>query len=151
SLRASSASRYEVDYNALVGLQQLAMNRHVAIIVVHHDRKTRSDEPFDLVSGTQALVGAADTVVIMTRQRWGASLFIPGRDLEGEIDIGIKLNPETLQWDLIGTTESCRISDQRRQILRVMNGPMSPREIADATGMKYQNVRQTLIKMANRG
>jgi RecA-family ATPase len=52
---------YEADYKVLSGLQALAGRYGVAIVVVHHTRKMEADDPFDSVSGTRGLTGAADT------------------------------------------------------------------------------------------
>jgi hypothetical protein len=46
---------YEADYNALTGLQKLARDLTIAIIVVHHTRKADSDDLIDKVSGTFGL------------------------------------------------------------------------------------------------
>jgi hypothetical protein len=145
-------NRYEADYIALMDLHKLCQKyKGLSIIVFHHDRKARSDEAFDLISGTQGLAGAADTVVVMQRQRWGASVFIRGRDLEEEIDIGMKLNPETLQWEFLGTTDECRVQDVRRRILHALTHPMSPKEVAVVLELKYENVRQIMYRMAEKG
>jgi hypothetical protein len=151
STKYSNASRYEIDYNGISALQKIAMDRRVAMIVVHHDRKMRSEDPFDLVSGTQGLVGAADTGIIMTRQRWGASLFIRGRDIEEEIDIGMTLNPLTLQWHFLGTSEECRFSDQRRKIIKALVEPMTAHEVAAVIGEKYGATRKTMFRMVQKG
>jgi hypothetical protein len=60
--KAKDQSLYEADYLALKELQALAMETCVAIVVVHHTRKTGAeDDPFEKVSGTLGLSGAADT------------------------------------------------------------------------------------------
>ena len=47
---------YEADYNAIKGLQALASEYRVAIVVVTHTRKSGSDvDPFEKVSGTLGL------------------------------------------------------------------------------------------------
>ena len=58
----SRETLYEADYTAMKGLQSLAMATGVAIVVVHHTRKSGAeDDPFETVSGTLGLSGAADT------------------------------------------------------------------------------------------
>jgi hypothetical protein len=87
----------------------------------------------------------------MTRQKWGAQMFIRGRDLEEEFDIGLKLNPDKLQWEYLGTTDECRAKDVRRQILHALTHPMTPKEVAAVIDMKYENVRQVMYRMAEKG
>jgi hypothetical protein len=47
-----TAALYNVDYAAIAGMQKIAIEHGVAIVVLHHDRKADADNPFDTVSGT---------------------------------------------------------------------------------------------------
>jgi hypothetical protein len=52
----------------------------VAIVVVHHTRKGGSEgDPFEKVSGTLGLTGAADTTIVLDRDGNGATLYGRGR------------------------------------------------------------------------
>jgi RecA-family ATPase len=51
---------YEADYGSVVALQELAIERGIAVVLAHHDRKMEAEDPFDTVSGTLGLTGAAD-------------------------------------------------------------------------------------------
>lgn len=52
---------YQADYLAIKELQSVAMQTGVAIVVVHHTRKKGAEtDPFEKVSGTLGLSGAAD-------------------------------------------------------------------------------------------
>src|SRR5262249_11233129 len=73
---------YADDYAAISGLQRLASDHNLAVIVVHHDRKSEADDVFDTVSGSLGLTGAADTILIMKRQAGAVTLHIRGRDIE---------------------------------------------------------------------
>jgi AAA domain len=83
-------SAYEADYAAIAGLQALAGEKGLAIVVVHHLRKSGSDseDPFDKVSGTLGLSGAADTMLVLDRDGMGCVLYARGRDVE-EIETAI--------------------------------------------------------------
>ena len=59
---------YSSDYAAVEGLHKLAHQRGLAIVVIHHVRKMDADDPFDTVSGTNGLTGAADTILVLKRQ-----------------------------------------------------------------------------------
>ena len=62
------APSYSVDYEAITGLQAITKNKPgLAIVLLHHNRKMDADDPFDTVSGTLGLTGAADTILIMRR------------------------------------------------------------------------------------
>ena len=74
---------YEADYEAIRLLRDLANETRVAIIVVHHLRKLEAGDPFDTISGTYGLTGAADTMMIITATAQGTILHGRGRDIEG--------------------------------------------------------------------
>jgi RecA-family ATPase len=59
---------YSADYEAVAALQKLALGHRIAVVIVHHDRKMDADDPFDTVSGTLGLTGAADTILIVKRK-----------------------------------------------------------------------------------
>jgi hypothetical protein len=51
---------YEADYGSVVALQELAIEPGIAVVLTHHDRKLEAEDPFNTVSGTLGLTGAAD-------------------------------------------------------------------------------------------
>ena len=67
---------YELDYEAVVQLQSIAAeNAGLAIIVVHHLRKSEAgDDVLDTVSGTLGTNAAADAIVILHKTAQGMSL-----------------------------------------------------------------------------
>lgn len=81
-------SDYQRDYRVGSELKRLAdANPGAAIIVVHHTRKADSDDYVTLVSGTNGLAGAADTVMVLRRRRAEETgvLSVTSRDaVEGE-------------------------------------------------------------------
>lgn len=145
---------YETDYHAIKGLQGLASEFGVAIVVVHHTRKGGSDvDPFEKVSGTLGLSGAADTTIVLDRDSNGATLYGRGRDIE-EIESAVEFNKGDCRWFVLGKAEEVRRTDERTLILHALieaGEPMSPADLAAATGMKSNNVRQLLFKMAAGG
>lgn len=55
----------------------------MCIMVVHHTRKQQSDDAFDMVSGTNGLMGAADCSMILHKEKRTSNkaiLDITGRD-----------------------------------------------------------------------
>jgi AAA domain-containing protein len=62
----AGVQNYSADYEAITGLQEITKDSPgLAIVLAHHVRKMDSADPFDTVSGTFGLTGAADTVLIM--------------------------------------------------------------------------------------
>jgi hypothetical protein len=154
SPRSDKQSLYDSDYESVQALQRIASETGVAIVIVHHLRKTAADvDPFEKVSGTLGLSGAADTVLILDRDSNGASLYGRGRDIE-EIETAVQFDSATCRWRVLGEVREVRRTDERSTILAVLKDaeePLSPAEIAATTGMRSNNVRQLLLKMATAG
>jgi hypothetical protein len=81
-------SAYQRDYRVGSILHELCDQRPgLTLLVNHHDRKAGSDDFVDSVSGTHGLAGAADTILVLTRDRHSTDglLKVTGRDVpEGE-------------------------------------------------------------------
>ncbi|WP_238206667.1 AAA family ATPase, partial [Methylobacterium aerolatum] len=153
-VRGSSESLYEADYAAIKGLQGLASEHGVAICIVHHTRKSGTEsDPFEKVSGTLGLSGAADTTLILDRDGNGATLYGRGRDVE-EIESAVVFDKAGCRWHVQGEASDVRRTDERGAVLAALEDatePMSPGEIADETRMSNQNIRQLLVKMVKAG
>ena len=70
-------------------------------MLVHHLRKLQdSDDPFNDVSGSTGIIGAADTNFILRRKRSGnaATLLVSGRDVEYQ-ELTLQFND--LVWELV--------------------------------------------------
>lgn len=46
---------YANDYDIIARLKQFADNSSVCLMLVHHTRKQKSDDPYDMISGTNGL------------------------------------------------------------------------------------------------
>ena len=79
---SGKAQIYQDNYGAISDLQKLASRYNIAVVVVHHDRKSEAEDVFDTVSGSLGLTGAADTILIMKRQAGTVTLHVRGRDIE---------------------------------------------------------------------
>lgn len=146
-----SKKEYDADYAALSPLQKLAGEHGIAIIVIHHLRKMSGDDPLDMVSGTTGLTGAVDNVLVLDRKSDGATLYGRGREMD-DIDIAVEL--ENGFWRILGDTDTVRISSERKAIIKILRNvdePMGPKDIADTLNWPQENVRQLLKSMATDG
>lgn len=144
---------YSDDYAAIAGAQALAGELGLAIVFVHHTRKLPGDDPFDAVSGTLGLSGAADAVAVLRRDGHGVTLYTRGRDIE-EAEHAVSFDRLSCRWGIQGAAADVRKSDERRAVLDAMEEagePMTPTQICDATGMPSGNVRPLLFKMVKSG
>lgn len=153
-VRGDKESLYEADYLSIKGLQGLAGEFGVAIVVVHHTRKSGSEsDPFEKVSGTLGLSGAADTTVILDRDGNGATLYGRGRDIE-EIESAVVFDKVACRWMVQGDAGEVRRTDERGAVLAALDEadePMSPAEIAIATGSSRNAIDQLLYRMGKAG
>lgn len=91
---------YACDYRDMSVLKSLADRHNIGILLVHHQRKDRTDDPFDDISGSVALMGGADTSWVLRRRRMSlnAQLHVTGRDMDSRT---LHLQSEGCIWGLI--------------------------------------------------
>lgn len=99
---------YAADYREVGGLKAFADGHGIAILLVHHLRKMADDsDPFNRISGTNGLMGAADTALVLTKGKRGdenATLSIVGRDVESS-DMVLRFNKDTCRWENLGDAD----------------------------------------------
>lgn len=75
---------YANDYKDISALKSISDKYDIAIVCVHHLRKMKDDDPFNMISGTMGLSGSADGSYVLVRDNRMASkakLYITGRDV----------------------------------------------------------------------
>jgi hypothetical protein len=152
-IKGGKDSDYQADYLALRDLHRIASERRLAVVVVHHVRKADADDPFDTVSGSTGLTGAADATLILTRRNEGDGVILygRGRDLP-EFEHAVEFDLERCRWKMLGDPDTVFLSDTRRQILEALQaGKKTLGGIAIHTGLTDVNVRQTLSRMVKKG
>ena len=93
---------YANDYEIITRLKKFADSYGICLLLVHHTRKQNSDDKFDMISGTNGLLGAADGGFILRKEKRtsnSATLEVSGRD-QPDQKIYLNHNPETLVWEL---------------------------------------------------
>lgn len=99
---------YAADYREVGGLKAFADGHGIAVLLVHHLRKMADDsDPFNRISGTNGLMGAADTALVLTKEKRGdehATLSIVGRDIDGG-DTVLRFNKDTCRWENLGDAD----------------------------------------------
>lgn len=153
--RATGQSNaYADDYADIGQLKELADENEFAMLLIHHVRKAPSDDILDDVSGTIGITGAADTILLLKRERGqhDALLHVTGRDVD-EREIGLKWDGQACKWSVLGPADQLRLSGQRMTILTTLekHGPLAPTEIADLLGWRVNNAKQLLHQMQKVG
>ena len=93
---------YANDYDIIARLKQFADNSGVCLMLVHHTRKQKADDPYDMISGTNGLLGAADGAFLLQKEKRtanSATLDVSGRDQQDQ-RLYLNRNPEKLIWEL---------------------------------------------------
>ena len=107
----SGEPAYQQDYREMGKIKEFADQHGISVLFVHHNRKMKDDsDPFNMISGTTGIMGAADTALVITkknRESKDATLHITGRDVE-QCDLAICFNSECCQWELVGNTEEIK-------------------------------------------
>ena len=99
---------YAADYRELGALKAFADQHNVALLLVHHLRKMKDDgDPFNMISGTNGIMGAADTTMVLTKEKRGdsnATFSVVGRDVESS-DTVLRFNKDTCYWENLGDAD----------------------------------------------
>jgi RecA-family ATPase len=154
SPKGKEQTQYDADYHAVKQLREIANQRGIAIVLVHHLRKQEADDAFDTISGTLGLTAAPDTIMVIKRDTTGTTLHAKGRDLI-EVEKAVQFNKDSCVWTILGDANEVRRSNERTTILQALaeaeSNPLGPNEIAAACGMKSGNVRRLLGKLKTDG
>ena len=99
-VRSNVESSYGTDYAELIALKQLAYRLGICILLIHHTRKCKDNDPFNLISGSTGISGSADGsyVLIETRRGSGhATLYCVGRDFENA-ELQMHFDNNVMRW-----------------------------------------------------
>lgn len=142
---------YEADYAALSPLQRWAGEHGLAVVVVTHVRKMEASDPLEMISGTNGLTGAADSILVLNRDTDGPKLYGRGRDIE-ELEKALRF--DNGRWTVLGDADEVKRSAERRAVIAALDdaiGPMSPADIAKVIGKPKGNLNVLLTKMVKDG
>lgn len=98
---------YVADYDDINSLKQIADKNQLAIVLVHHLRKTSDSDPLNMISGTSGIAGGADSNFVLQKDKRTentATLICTGRDIE-QRELFLEFNKKTFLWELITSVE----------------------------------------------
>ena len=96
---------YASDYEIVTKLKAFSDHYGICFLVVHHTRKMESSDSFDMISGTNGLLGAADGAFVMQKEKRTdnkAVLEVAGRDQHDQ-KLWLNFNRERCVWELTKT------------------------------------------------
>ena len=94
---------YASDYDIITRLKSFASSAGICLLLVHHTRKQASSDKFDMISGTNGLLGAADGAFLLQKEKRTAdtaTLDVSGGDQQDQ-RLYLVRNNETLAWDFV--------------------------------------------------
>ena len=100
-LGSRNVDAYKADYETMGKLKAIADKHRASLVCLHHNNKMqRVADPFDKISGSSAMMGAADTAILISRDRGQdtATVVFTGRDVWGE-DFTIRFDGG--RWSLV--------------------------------------------------
>lgn len=113
----SKESAYGADYREIGMLKGFADRHNICLLLVHHLRKAGDDgDPFNRISGTNGIMGAADTIMVMTREKRSdkqTTLSLTGRDVDSK-ELVLSFEPDTCLWQVLGDADW--LTEQRKRL-----------------------------------
>lgn len=94
------AYSYANDYEIIGRMKQFADQKGVCVLLVHHTRKQLAGDKFEMISGTNGLLGCADGAFLLQKEKrtdLSATLDIVGRD-QPDQRLHLIRDPERLIW-----------------------------------------------------
>ena len=134
------ANAYQQDYQVMSTLKVFADKHRIALVLVHHLNKMRQvEDVYERISGSNGLMGAADTIILIDRERGSdkATVHFTGRDVWGD-DFVIRLNDGRWSIDtydsIINTEEHAYNEQPIVQLIRAI-----VRDFPNGTRMTYSD------------
>ena len=93
---------YAKDYEIIGKLKQITDESGCCFLLVHHTRKQQAEDKFDMISGTNGLLGSADGAFMLVKEKrtdQTATLDVSGRDQKDQ-RIYLTRDNERLIWEL---------------------------------------------------
>ncbi len=140
-------SAYQQDYREMGLIKKFSDKHEVSIFIVHHNRKLKDDDdPFNMISGTNGIMGALDTIFMITKKSRNdqeAILHITGRDVL-QSDTVIQFNKDTCQWEVIGDKQEMDKKEYENNLI-----VKAIKELVNSNGC-WKGTASSLIKEAQK-
>lgn len=156
AVRDRHANPYTEDYDAVKPLTALAEKHHCSILILHHTRKSKSDDAFDEISGTTGLAGGVSGMYILARipaEENHSELMIRGRDIESDEKRILVWNDLLSHHEVMGDAETFLLTKERLEIIKLLEDGLHwrPSDVADSIGKSRQNTHKLLQKLKSAG
>lgn len=148
----SRENAYSADYREVGALKAFADKHGVCLLLVHHLRKMADDgDPFNRISGTNGIMGAADSVFVLSRKKRSdtqTTLSVTGRDIESR-EMVLEFDKGSYRWQVLGSVEQLE-EQQARTEYESSYIPGTIRELVEQSGGRWSGTMQDLLDAAKR-
>ena len=120
--RTPDNGSYAADYDTLARLKEFSDTYGVTVLVVHHTRKEGAEDVFNMISGTNGLMGAADGALLLHKDKRTASdavLEVVGRD-QPQLRLHLRFAAAHLCWEML-EAETERYREPPCPLLKVLS------------------------------
>ncbi|MFI3165314.1 MAG: AAA family ATPase [Bacillota bacterium] len=115
---SKSETLYSNDYREMGQIKEFADKHKICILLVHHLRKMADEaDVFNMISGSTALMGAADTIMIISKKKRNeesAKFSATGRDIEQK-NLIISFDRSKYCWRVDGTAEEVTAAREQEE------------------------------------
>jgi hypothetical protein len=144
-----SQDQYQDALEQIGRIQRLAIDRRLAILMIHHMRKGEAAEDhIDDALGSVGITGTCDCIASLRRTSRGsadATLQITGRDVD---DQNLSLSFHDGRWTFIGATKDVAVTKSMAEVLRVLDlGPAKFSTLKEQVKLPIGTLKTTLSRM----
>lgn len=148
-----SLSEYQELTDVLGPIQQLALDKRMAIVMIDHLRKAGADDDLDAIMGSQGKAGAADHALIYSRkgEEIDGVLKVFSRDLDTDKFV---LTMVDGHLEFLGKGEVYELDSEQNKIISILEEearPMGILEVMKAMGIQsdthYHRFRKVLQRL----
>lgn len=142
----------------MAGLQRLAIDRGLTVLVIDHHRKRNGfdSDVIDDVLGATGKTAVLDAALGLYRERGKreAKLVVSGRDLE-DAELALEWDGATCTWQCLGNTGEVIAKTRSAEIIAVLRrshpDALTGNDIAQETGYDRGDVTRLLAELENGG
>ena len=106
---------YAGDYEQIKKLKHIADKYKIAVLLVHHLRKAPDSDPFNMISGSTGIIGAADSLYVLEKDKrtdTQAILHVTGRDIE-DMQLLLEFDRAASVWQFVSFLTSAEKAEDK--------------------------------------
>jgi RecA-family ATPase len=151
-IKSKNNNTYLDEYDYMAEFQNFAINYGVCLLVVHHSRKQKSDDPFDNISGSVGVQAGADGLLVLEKENNRVLLHCTGKDIEEKT---FEMEFKDGNWKVVEEIKFRANSIEQRELVDCFNNNyeliLRTSEIAAKVGKKDDNVSHLIKKLVQDG